>query len=430
MERIPAAARAYLSTPGLSALWHKIRERLERNGLAVKGSVVVELDYQAAEDLSGLLGRSVQPGRVSVRLVELDAVLRASVVAHGLVTVIAELTGGRLTDRKAEGRARQAAKLDLWARWEEALAESGLDASPWVHEWQNGVRRAGLLSRASGEAETVIQQTAAVLRTMAAAMPLTSQQSAAMPEALPIAPTFELAELASRACADAHALDDGKITAALVLRAIAAATGEAVPSTAAGRRELWAMVGVVPDTVSGTVLTWAVRPPGDHPWAVMMRTRADLGLVTHVTLQEWHASADRSWASPGDVVFVCENPQVLQAAARARATRPLLCTSGNPAAVALLAVDRLIAAGVEVRYHGDFDTSGVRIAARLFDRGARPWRFGADDYTLSLQGSGLSLTGAVPETPWSPGLEAAMRSHQVAVHEEALLDVLLADLSR
>jgi hypothetical protein len=34
----------------------------------------------------------------------------------------------------------------------------------------------------------------------------------------------------------------------------------------------------------------------------------------------------------------------------------------------------------------------------------------------------------MPETPWAPGLREAMRERGVAVHEESLLEDLLADL--
>jgi uncharacterized protein (TIGR02679 family) len=426
---IPLSSRTYLARPSLAPLWLALRKRLENNELTVRGSVVVELDYESAEDLSGLLGRVLGPGRRSVSLPELDAALRSSAVAQGLVTVVAELTGGPLLDRKAASRARRVEKLGLWTTWEAAVAESGLGAAPWLSRWQEGVRRAGLLSRAGDGAGGVIHRTVAVLQMLAATIPLGDRNADAVAEAWPATPSFELAELASRACADAHALDDGQLTAALVLRALAAASGEDIPRTPAARRELWAMAGVTPDAVSGTVLAWSVRPPGEHPWAKAMRARSDLGVVTHVTLQEWHAAADCMWAAPGGQVFVCENPQVLQAAARAGSTSPLLCTSGNPATVAIKVLDRLVAGGVTVRYHGDFDTAGVRIAGRLFDRGALPWRYAAEDYLATVANAQLPLTGAVPETPWCPDLAKAMQCHQVAVHEEAQLDTLLADLA-
>ena len=62
-----------------------------------------------------------------------------------------------------------------------------------------------------------------------------------------------------------------------------------------------------------------------------------------------------------------------------------------------------------------------------------PWRMGADDYrqALALVGvdGALPLSGPVASTPWDPDLATEMNRALVAVHEEALLTVLLEDLS-
>lgn len=42
----------------------------------------------------------------------------------------------------------------------------------------------------------------------------------------------------------------------------------------------------------------------------------------------------------------------------------------------------------------------------------------------------LALTGTPARTPWDEELAVAMRRHGVAVHEEALLPMLLDDLIR
>ena len=60
----------------------------------------------------------------------------------------------------------------------------------------------------------------------------------------------------------------------------------AAPRTAdlhAARRQ---RAGVSTDEISGTVITWALRPPGRDRWSAMMCERADLGLVTHLTVHE------------------------------------------------------------------------------------------------------------------------------------------------
>jgi uncharacterized protein (TIGR02679 family) len=207
-----------------------------------------------------------------------------------------------------------------------------------------------------------------------------------------------------------------------------------LPATPAGRRALWGRLGVDTDRVSGVVLVWGLRPPGDGGWATMMRARADLGLVTPLTLQELRspAAADSHLVPARQLVSACENPQVLQAAARAGVAGPLVCTSGNPATAGWLLLRRLVDAGARVRYHGDFDWPGVAIAGRVFAAGAVPWRMAADDYTAAVASlpaeSRLGLDGGREATPWDDRLAATMARHGVAVHEESLLAVLLADL--
>jgi hypothetical protein len=85
----------------------------------------------------------------------------------------------------------------------------------------------------------------------------------------------------------------------------------------------WGTAGVAPDAVSGTVLVWGLRPPATGAWATMTGDRADLGPATHITLQEWQASAGAlPWVEPGSVAHACETPQVLQAAAAPGPTGP------------------------------------------------------------------------------------------------------------
>jgi uncharacterized protein (TIGR02679 family) len=101
--------------------------------------------------------------------------------------------------------------------------------------------------------------------------------------------------------------------------------------------------------------------------------------------------------------------------------------SGNPAAAGITLLGR-----VTVCYHGDFDWPGIAIARRIFDRGGRPWRFGRDDYTDAVDrlpaDSRLGLNGRAEATPWDERLCAAMTAADVAVHEEAIVGLLLADL--
>ncbi|MFG2825031.1 DUF2399 domain-containing protein [Kitasatospora sp. NPDC048365] len=227
-----------------------------------------------------------------------------------------------------------------------------------------------------------------------------------------------LAQLAARTTGDAHGLDEGRLVAALVLRAVAAAHTLPWPADAAGRRQLWQHVGVAPDQVSGTVMTFGVRPPGAAPWSVMLRARADLGLVTYLTLAEL-LSPRRRGPCGGHPAgpHVCENPQVLQAAAQLPVPGPLVCTSGMPSAAGWHLLERLHAEGAVLRYHGDFDWPGIAIASQVLGLGAEDYR---QALTLLPPATALPLTGEAVPTVWDPALAEAIHGVGHAVHEETV----------
>jgi uncharacterized protein (TIGR02679 family) len=410
MIPVPPSLRGYLLAPSLQPLWPTLRDRLQRSGHAIRGSVAVHLDDDGADRLSGLLGRAVGTGPVRVSLAELDAALRSSAAERGLVPVVAELTGAPLRNLPAERDATRADRQQLWAQLDQLLVKHDLAGQDWVPPWAEWLRRGGVLTRlpATTATESLTSTVQVVARILGDAQP-------------PIG----LAELASEITGDAHGLDDGAPAAAMVLRAVALALDTAPATSAAERRLLWQRLGVSTDEISGTVITWGLRPPSADRWSAMMRERADLGLITHLTVHELQRAGDLT--RPGEIIYACENPQVLQRLAAAGVERPVACLSGNPAAAGIALLERAV-----VRYHGDFDWPGIAIARRIFDRGARPWRFGRDDYVEAMDrlpaSSRLGLSGRAEATPWDAGLGAAMTAADVAVHEEAIVSLLLADL--
>jgi len=418
---LPAELRAYLSTPALTPVWAAARTRLERNGLQATGELTLDLDDTAADRLSGLLGRPLQSGTGRrVKLADLDAALRRSAAGQGLISILEILDGRALTNRVAVRQDAQAQWAQVWQRLDAALAAAGLADAAWVPDWIAGLRRTGVLTRAGTDA--AIRVLTHAVSGLGILLRPTDEQR----------PGWELAALATRVTGGAHGLDDSSLASVVLLRAGAHALGQPVPESAADRRELWQALGVATDSISGTVLAWQLRPPGTNPWSRMMRDRADLGLITHLTLHELDRAGSVEFAAAGQIVSVCENPQVLQAAAHAHTEMPLVCLSGNPASVGTRLLRTLIAAGNPVRYHGDFDWPGVAIAGRVLALGAAPWRMSADDYRSAVAqldaDHAVALTGNPAPTEWDPALAAAMSSRGLAVHEESVLPDLLADL--
>ena len=65
---LPAAVRAWLTQPELTRLWDKVHERLQRNGIAVHGHVLIaDATHAEREALSLLIGRSYITARVKHR---------------------------------------------------------------------------------------------------------------------------------------------------------------------------------------------------------------------------------------------------------------------------------------------------------------------------------------------------------------------------
>jgi uncharacterized protein (TIGR02679 family) len=408
--------RTWLAQPALARLWDLLRDRLERNGLQVRGRLRLDDIAEAErEALSLLTGRSYAGSGVSVALTDLDTALRAGAAGCGLVEVTEQLRGP-LTDRPALRDARRAATETIWSAADRASRIHGLDDAPWLGPWLEEVRRAGTLTRLDpSRASQLIVQAIEVLALLREP------------------PTLGRGELAERVTGTAHGLDDDTLLSRLVLRGVARMLDVESPQDARTRRELWQAAGVTTDRVSTTVLTYGLAPLGDEPPVRLLRERTLAGVETHLTLRDLHRM---TWRLPTSTeVFVCENPRVVEAAADHGCRRPLVCVFGNPTTTALTLLDALHAAGARLAYRGDFDWPGIAIANRMNSRYAtRPWRMNAADYeehvaTARERGTPLRpLSGSPVDAAWDRELTPAMTALGAAVHEESALELLLTDL--
>jgi uncharacterized protein (TIGR02679 family) len=424
---MPEAARDWLAQPELARLWDKIHDRLQRNGVAVRGTVLIpDATHAETEALSLLMGRSYPAGgRVSVALADLDQRLTASAAGRGVTDVVAELRG-ELVDRSAMRSARQAERERVWAATEDAMRTTGLAARPWAPGWLEEIRRGGAVSRlASDRATLLLCQAVTVLARL--------HVPAAPPGESVARAGGSRGELAEHVTGTAHGLDDDTVLARLVLRGLALARGADFPRDARARRELWEAAGLATDQVSSTVLTYGLMPLGDDWQARLLRERSRQLSETHLTMRDLRRMR---WVLPaGAEVFVCENPRVVEAVADAGCQRPLVCTSGNPTTTVLALLDALTGAGASLAYRGDFDWPGVAMANRIIGTyNARPWRMTTADYEEHVRvardrGTPLRpLSGQLIAAEWDQELAPAMRAIGVGVQEESALELLLADL--
>jgi uncharacterized protein (TIGR02679 family) len=365
---------AWLADPLLESVWRRLRAPLERNAQTTR---LADLDRTTRHALAGVLGSPVT-GDMTLVLADLDSLLqdRAGI---SLVDVV-EAATGPLRDRGAEREARLA-PIELLA---------SVDAA-----WAERVRSSGMLTRVT-DAVGLVQQAITVKEQLGTGTRLRT-------------------ELAAAATGDAHALDDGKPLAALLLRALVVD----VPGSAAERRAVWESVGVLADAVSTSVLTLGLRPLADGPRERALRAAADVGDPVPITPWLLHRMNPAGGPEP---VLVVENPSVLEAFATRHGGRfPIVCTSGWPSGVA---VDLLSRLGAPLCYHGDFDWRGLEICSWLQRKvGVVPWRMTEQDYRAA-PGRG-PLEGRSVATPWEPSLADALVERGMAVHEEQVIGSLL-----
>jgi uncharacterized protein (TIGR02679 family) len=357
---------------------------------------------------------------VTITLSRVDALLRASGLGAGLAACLTA-AGGPLNDeavrRRTTRAARQSVKDQLWA---EAFSHSALTRHPKLEAWLADERRYGRVPADPQIRRRVLSDVLAVL------------------DRLPH-PGTSLAILAGRVLGHAHALDDGPVQAT-VLRALAWLDDHPDERVGAERRRmLWASAGVALDTVSSTVLTFGLILPGSGPVSATLAANAAAGLPVRLTLGQVRHYLDKEREPIPDrlrTVFACENPSVVEAASNSLGTRSaaLICAEGRPSVAAGLLLRELRDAGAALCYHGDFDWPGLDIARWVMaEAGAVPWRLGARDYRQGLglnpRPKRLSPSAGQARTPWDPDLMPAMLNHLVAVEEEIVMDLLLADLA-
>jgi uncharacterized protein (TIGR02679 family) len=408
--------RRLLGGPETAWLLERTRDRLATGRALDTPATLKTATPEQRRAVELLLGRRLRSGSsLTVPLAEVDRVLRESLACpDGLAAAVIALTGP-VTDRRAQDAA-------LAAAWQRALAELDHPAVADRAElapWRAKIEATGLLKRLSGGDTATAQQLAADAVRVLSALP---------------ADGLTLPVLAARALGDAHALDDGRPLAALVLSAVRALA--ALPAKAAtgadGRRAAWAAVGVALDDLSSRVLVLGLPGSPRSTTGRILAAARDGGEPCVLTLRQI-VEQRPGLGLKGHTVHVCENPAVLAAAADELCPDcpPLVCVEGNLSAAARTLLTHIANQAHPIAYHGDFDWGGIRIATGILRLPtASPWRYDTPSYLAAVErGLGTPLTTGTPApTPWDPALAPALTQHGVRVEEEHLLDALLADL--
>ena len=427
-----------LGIPEASWLVERVRKRVAE-GRPLTGAVTLGAASPAQRRaVEALLGRAPSRGNsLTVRLEELEAILRTSGIhPDGLRAAVEQLTGP-IPDNKTDAQA----EAQAWRRAYEPMDEA-VSGNRFLEAWWARPHTRGAFKRlAGGDPDTA--------RTLAA-------QGAAVLATLP-ADGVSLPVLAARITGDAHALDADRPVGRLVLAATEQWAYSLSPNPetlivmprSELRRAQWAELGVSLDELSSRVLVLGLPGDAAGPGSLgrLLAVAREHGEPLALTLRQINqgaANSERGSANPAEPdpfgvgrsdVFVCENPAVLEAAAKrlGSACPPLLCTEGHLSAAARALLRALRERGARFRYHGDFDWGGVHIANSVFALiDAAPWRYTFRDYLDAVDhGHGTPLnTGEPCDATWDPHLRAAISTRAVRVEEEHVLPELLSGLDR
>ncbi|MFF5721354.1 TIGR02679 family protein [Streptomyces buecherae] len=407
-----ASGDTTLRRPELHPVWQTVHDRLSsgRPVTRVRLGLLNETQREALADLLGL-DRLPDP-RPSVALARLEEAV-TELSGRTVREVVAELIGP-LGDRAGERRRQEGERADLWT-W--LAGHDTVRAQPVLADWAASCRAAGLIGGSTERTRALLIDALKVL--------------AELPGQAEPLPVFAARVLNGHA----HALDDGAPVSTLVLRALATLYDIAPPQSAAERRALWSRAGVADDELSATVIVGGLRPGGDGLLARVARLCTEAGQAASLTLA--HVRNPGEFALPAIpaplVVHVVENPSVLALALGRFGANcpPLVCTSGWPNSAAIQLLRLLADQGAALRYHGDFDGEGIRIAAYVMEKtGAHPWRMTAADYRSGVvRNEQGPQPGRITGAPWDFELAEAMTEHGIAVVEELVADVLLEDLA-
>jgi uncharacterized protein (TIGR02679 family) len=408
--------RRLLGGPEYRKLLAAARARLEEVGEEARSFTLANLDEAERAAVAGLLGLAQVPsGPVPISLADLDAAISGSAAGVSLREALVIL-GGPLRDRRAERSQAAVAVLGRWEGARQRLEATGrLELIPWL----DGLRASGAVARAARGGD--------------AGGPALLEQAITAALRLPSSGVL-LQVLAAEVTGDPHALDAGQPLSSLFLRAAATVAGwPSVPTAAAGRRALLREVGIDRDPLSSDVLVLGLRPEGSSRLARHLRESAEDGEPRRITLRELGGASLE--VAPGTLVYVCENPAVVAAAATGlgRRSAALVCLEGVPSTAASQLLQALHQYGAQLRVRADFDWAGLRIAGRVLARtAALPWRFGLADYegALAAGKEGPALEGAPVPAAWAQGLTEALVRTGRSVPEELLVGALLEDLDR
>ncbi len=247
-----------------------------------------------------------------------------------------------------------------------------------------------------------------------------------------------LAVLAAQVTGNPHFFDRGSTGGLLLTQALCCSANKGFPADAGGYAALYADNGIRLDEISSTAAAFGIHLEKEdgalHPAYEGFIREKEPFVIMQANLEK----VSRAYGD-GACVFVVENEMVFSyLCAQARqhgAAAALACTSGQPRKAAYALLDLLAKSGMQIRYAGDMDPDGLRIADRLWERYGgqlKLWHMEPKDYQMAVSDEKIDQRGmAKLDKLRHPVLKETAKSiakARRAAYQEQLLPVMAEDI--
>ncbi len=418
----------YFSAPAFARLVKAMSQRYRNLG-RVGGSVRLERLTDAERDaLAGVLARDLRhKDTITVRLAEFQQALeRTRFAGIDLVEILQGVSGKQLVTLADERQTLAARKDACFVRLSDQHADT-LCQTWLAHVRANAPATRSIHRAFLADPEILEAELNDVLHALAC-LPA----RAGVVKRLPV--------WAAEVTGDPHAFDARTNRGKYLLQALHFHSTSPEPrvSSAEAQTELLESFGLVRDDILNFVtctglLAENVAGKQVALWQAAMQN----GAVLNMPVREL-SKVQRVYPARGaKQVFVVENSGVFSDLLDNLPDKspPLVCTHGQFKLASYLLLDKLVEAGTTIWYSGDHDPEGVLMAQRLCERypgHLRPWRFGQDDYAITISDTELSerrlkqldnITAAELQD-----IVAAVKREGKAGYQEKLLPDLLQDI--
>lgn len=247
---------------------------------------------------------------------------------------------------------------------------------------------------------------------------------------------YPLAVFAAEITDNPHYFDRGTTPGLLFLHSICFIEKEELPENAHQWRRLLMQVLIAPDNISSMLHAFGLRlltKEGRHP---AYDAFCNLRETCVITMENMKGIIG---AETFKKVFAVENEMVFSYLIHNLKdfNYTLLCTSGQPHAVAQVLITYILNSGAEIYYNGDMDPDGVRIADRLWQKfgdNIHIWRMTHEDYRKSISKEKIGEIGRVKlENISHPVLKETaqcIKECGLAGYQENILKDLLFDIKK